>query len=107
MRSIGLLTFMLPVGYSMASGILSGNAIGAGKPKVAITYYKVCLAASLVITVLQMTVLWVAMDAMIRMFTNNESIQVHLADAWPVLIIFTFFDTTQAMGMSVIKASGK
>jgi len=28
MRSIGLLTFMLPIGYSSASGILSGAAIG-------------------------------------------------------------------------------
>ena len=107
MRSIGLLTFMLPVGYSGASGILTGNAIGASKPKLAITYYKVCMVAALCITVLQMTVLWAAMDAMIRMFTNNEAIKLLLADAWPILIIFTFFDTTQAMGMSVIKASGK
>ena len=47
MRSIGLLTFMLPVGYSGASGILTGNAIGASKPKLAITYYKVCMVAAL------------------------------------------------------------
>ena len=62
---------------------------------------------SLFITVLQMSVLWLAKDAMIRMYTNNAAVAPLLADAWPILIIFTLFDTTQAMGMSVIKASGK
>lgn len=52
MRSIGLLTFMLPVGYSSASAILTGNAIGAAKPKLAITFYKVCMLMAGFITVL-------------------------------------------------------
>ena len=60
MRSLGLLTFMLPVGYSYASGILSGNAIGEFKPKLALTYYKVCLFMALIITGLQMSILWLA-----------------------------------------------
>ena len=98
MRSIGLLTFMLPVGYSSASGILTGNAIGAAKPKLAIMYYKVCMLMACFITVLQMSVLWFAKDSFINMFTTNENIAVYLNAAWPVLILFTFFDTTQAMG---------
>ena len=52
MRSIGLLTFMLPVGYSMAVNILTGNAIGEGKEKLAMQYYKVCLLMASLITVL-------------------------------------------------------
>ena len=55
----------------MASSILSGNAIGELKPKLAITYYKVCLFMAVIITVLQMSVLWFARDGMIRMYTNN------------------------------------
>ena len=107
MRSLGLLTFMLPVGYSSASSILSGNAIGAYKPALAMTYYKVCLFMATFITVLQMSVLFLAEDPMIRMYTSNASVASLLADAWPILIIFTLFDTTQAMGMSVIKATGQ
>ena len=94
MRSIGLLTFMLPVGYSGASEILTGNAIGAGKPKLAMTHYKVCIIMACLITVLQMIVLWFAREKFMHMFTNNTSIKLLLADAWPILIIFTFFDTT-------------
>ena len=51
MRSLGLLTFMLPVGYSSASKILSGNAIGEYKPKLALMYYKVCLFMASLITI--------------------------------------------------------
>lgn len=51
MRSIGLLTFMLPVGYSSAVGILTGNAIGEAKPKLAMQFYKVCLFMASIITV--------------------------------------------------------
>lgn len=54
-----------------------------------------------------MSILWFAKDPMIRMYTDNPAVQVYLNDAWPILIIFTLFDTTQAMGMSVIKATGK
>ena len=51
LRSIGLLTFMLPVGYSFASGTLAGNAIGAGKPRLATLFYKVCMFMAMIITV--------------------------------------------------------
>lgn len=107
MRSLGLLTFMLPVGYSSASGILGGNAIGEGNSQKALTYYKVCMMMAIFITIFQMTVLWLARDAMIKMYTDISAVSDMMVDAWPVLIIFTLFDTTQAMGMSIIRASGK
>ena len=52
MRSIGLLTFMLPIGYSTASAILAGNAIGEYKPKLAMLYYYVCFSMALLISLL-------------------------------------------------------
>ena len=107
LRSLGLLTFMLPVGYSTASGILIGNSIGASKPREAMTYYIVCMMLACLITVLQMSILWLAQDSFIGMFTNNAAIAEIMVYSWPVLILFTFFDTTQAMGNAFIKASGK
>eukprot|EP00353_Schmidingerella_taraikaensis_P007189 CAMPEP_0185580444 /NCGR_PEP_ID=MMETSP0434-20130131/16533_1 /TAXON_ID=626734 ORGANISM="Favella taraikaensis, Strain Fe Narragansett Bay" /NCGR_SAMPLE_ID=MMETSP0434 /ASSEMBLY_ACC=CAM_ASM_000379 /LENGTH=138 /DNA_ID=CAMNT_0028198711 /DNA_START=1004 /DNA_END=1420 /DNA_ORIENTATION=+ len=59
------------------------------------------------ITVLQMGILWLARDAFVRMYTNLPEVAALMVYAWPILIIFTLFDTTQAMGMSVIRASGK
>lgn len=107
MRSLGLLTFMLPVGYASANGILVGNAIGESKPKLALMYYRVCMAMACIITVLQMGALWIARDPLIKMYTDHADISAYIKDAWNVLIIFTFFDTTQAMAMYVIRGSGK
>ena len=70
LRSVGLLTFMLPVGYSSASGILTGNAIGAAKPSLANTYYCVCMMMAVIITVIQMGILYFAEGAFVRMYTN-------------------------------------
>ena len=50
MRSIGLLTFMFPVGFSSACGILVGNNVGAKKPKLAMQFYRVSFVAGCVIT---------------------------------------------------------
>ena len=41
------------------------------------------------------------------MYTSNQDVVPLLADAWPVLILFTLFDTSQALGISLIKATGK
>ena len=54
-----------------------------------------------------MSVLWFGRDSIIQIYTSNEAVGKILADAWPILIIFTFFDTTQALGMGLIKATGK
>lgn len=40
LRSIGLITFMLPVGISQACGTLVGNAVGEGRKDKALSYYK-------------------------------------------------------------------
>ena len=107
LRSLGLLTFMLPVGYSSAIQILGGNSIGAAKPNLAMQYYKVCMFMACIITIFQMSVLWFAQGPLISMYTNQPDIAALMESAWPILIIFTFFDTTQAMGQSVIRATGK
>ena len=43
MRSIGLLTFMFPVGFASGCGILVGNSIGAKKTKLAMQFYRVSM----------------------------------------------------------------
>ena len=52
MRAIGLLTFMLPVGFSMGCSIKLGKSIGARKTNLAMTYYRAAQITSIVITVI-------------------------------------------------------
>lgn len=49
MRSLGLLTFMIPIGFSIACGILIGKSIGAGSDVEIKFYYYVCMKMSLVV----------------------------------------------------------
>ena len=57
MGSIGLLTFMVPIGFSAGCGILVGNSIGEKKPKLAKQFYRVSLVAASSIAVVQILTL--------------------------------------------------
>lgn len=46
MRTLGLVTFMIPVGFSVACGILVGRSIGQGSEAAIKHYYKLCMALS-------------------------------------------------------------
>jgi len=43
MRTLGLLTYMIPVGFSVACGILVGRSIGQGSEAAIRHYYKLCM----------------------------------------------------------------
>ena len=85
MRSIGLMTFMMPLGLSVACGIYFGNSLGEGKPKLAMQYYRVCLFLALVVTFLQIMALYFGIDQVIAVFTEQESIAKIMKVAWPML----------------------
>ncbi len=47
MRSLGRITFMIPVGFSVAGGILVGRSIGQGSEAAIQHYYKLCMYLSI------------------------------------------------------------
>ena len=49
MRSLGLLTFMIPVGFSKAAGYFIGKYIGEGSEEHITHYYKVCMTMSILV----------------------------------------------------------
>jgi len=51
MRSLGLTSFMIPFGFSMASGMLIGKCIGEGSKSKVLYYYKLCMIISLMVAV--------------------------------------------------------
>ena len=70
-------------------------------------YYRVAFYAALVITVFQIFLLLLLKDQIIAMFTSDADISYNIAYAWPILCTFTLFDTSQCMGLSVIRGTGK
>lgn len=107
LRSIGFLTYMMPVGFANGAAILIGKSAGQENKDLAMKYYRVAFVAALVITVFQILLLLLLKDQIIAMFTLDADIAYNIALAWPVLCIGTFFDTSQCMGLSVIRGTGR
>ena len=106
MRSLGLLTFMIPVGVATASSILIGQNIGSDNIRAIKHYYRVCMFCAAFLGMAQILILVPARDFIIQIFTSEAAVVEQMQLAWAVFMIFVFFDTTQGVAMSCIQASG-
>jgi MATE family multidrug resistance protein len=52
MRSLGLLTFMIPVGFSTACGVFVGKSIGEKSVYQVNFYFTICMSLSLIVGIL-------------------------------------------------------
>ena len=106
MRTLGLITFMIPAGFSVACKMFTGNSIGDGKADQAKTYYRVNLLIAVSFTTLTIAFLYFKRDMIIQIYTEQDVIMDIMTNVWPILLIFVFLDTTQEMGSSVIRGTG-
>jgi multidrug resistance protein, MATE family len=106
MRSIGLITFMLPVGIMSACSTLTGNSVGEGRADKVTTYYRTSMILCFILAMLQVIFLVGFEDLIVLAFTDNTLIQEQMRLAWVVLQVFVIFDTTQAVSSAVIRGSG-
>ncbi len=74
MRSLGLTTFMIPFGLSIASGILVGRSIGQKSRAKVEHYFKSCMVASLLLGCMQVVFMLALEDEIIAAFTSSEQI---------------------------------
>lgn len=98
---------MVPVGLGKACQYFCGVFIGQGCEKSIKHYYNVCLLLSAVIGVAQMALLWLLREPLISFYTDNADVKEQMRLAWTIFTIFVFFDTTQFIGTSAIRASGR
>ena len=106
LRTLGLITFMLPVGIMSASGTLIGNSVGAGRADHAILYYETSMKMGVALAIVQVLVLLLGKDLFVLLFTNQQAVGEQMMLAWPVLMVFVIFDTTQGISSSVIRGTG-
>lgn len=78
MRSLGLMTFMIPVGFSTACGILVGKSIGRGSEAQVKFYYSTCMEMSIVVALAQNLLLYLLRDQIISVFTSLPEIVVQI-----------------------------
>ena len=70
LRSLGLLTFMIPLGIMFGSGIIIGNSLGEGRPKVAMQYYKFSMLYALIVASIQISLLYFYKESILTAFTD-------------------------------------
>ena len=105
LRSVGLLAFMMPVGLSTGARIYMNSSLGEGRPRVAMQYYKVALAMSLLVGSLQLILLHFGQETIIKAFTDQVVIAESIKAAWVIFIAFNVFDTVQIMGSGVMRCA--
>ena len=68
-RNLNIFIFTAPFSNQVACGVYFGNSVGAGKPTVAMQYYKVALVTGLSIACFQVSALILAREPVIQFFT--------------------------------------
>ena len=62
MNSLGMLTFMIPLGFNRATSYYVGYFIGQGCEESLKHYYNVAMLMSCIVGVLQISILWALRD---------------------------------------------
>lgn len=93
LKSLALLTFMVPIGISFACGTLIGNFIGSGDVAALKYYYKISMFIAAVVAFLTVIVFWFLQNQIIAVFTDLPGIVEQMKIAWPMLMLFMVFDT--------------
>ena len=107
MRSLGLLTFMIPVGFSAACSILVGQNIGKGCVDSIKYYFKMSMYLAFFVGLAQVAVMAPLQEEIASGFTDQADVIATIGQAWWIFMFFIIFDTTQGIAMSAIRASGK
>jgi multidrug resistance protein, MATE family len=107
MRSMGLLTFMIPVGFAAACGFYVSKFIGQGSAEHIRHYYNVSTSLSVIVGAVQIFFLIIFETAIINLYEVDTETAAQMRYCWPVFLTFVMFDTTQGIGGSAIRSSGK
>jgi multidrug resistance protein, MATE family len=94
MRSLGLLTYMIPVGFATAGNILISKSIGERDEFMLKHYFRVAMGLSVCVAMFQVFMLLMFEESFMGIFTTKVLIVEQMKLAWPMFMIFVIFDTT-------------
>ena len=72
MRSLGIYTFMIPIGVSTSASTLVGISIGAEDKPAIRHYFKVLMTTASFIGLTQATILYLLKSAILAFFTKDD-----------------------------------
>ena len=96
---------MIPVSIMFGTAIIIGNVLGEGRAQIAMQYYRHAVFLGFLSTFLMLFFYCYFKDGIIRGFTNQPEAIAIVERAWPVFLVFAFFDTIQLATSATIRAT--
>ena len=97
LRNIGLFTYMIPVGLSYSTNYFIGQYIGKNRVDLVEKIGKLLTLVTFTWSMSSMVIVFLWKDAIMNVYTKDESIKAVISDAWWVICIFVFFDCMQGV----------
>jgi MATE family multidrug resistance protein len=104
--NVASLSFMVPLGISIAAVTRVGNLIGAGKPKDAQHAAWVALVLGATVMTASATVFVLLRHQLPALFTPDATVIALAASILPVAAAFQLFDGTQVVGGGILRGQG-
>jgi Na+-driven multidrug efflux pump len=92
LRNIGLFTYMIPVGLMSSTNYFVGMYIGMNRVDLAKKIGGLLSQVTLAWSFASMVIVFFWRDAIMDIYTCDESIKDVMKKAWTVICIFVFFD---------------
>ena len=105
-RNFTLLTFMVPVGISIATTIMIGNNIGAMRTDVAKFYAKIGGGITFTWAIFIVIVLNIFTKPIISLFNSHDSVTDIVVANFYIVSIYILFDVLQGITMGPIRGLG-
>ncbi|XP_072446053.1 multidrug and toxin extrusion protein 1-like [Chiloscyllium punctatum] len=102
-----LLTFMVPLGFSVATAVVVGNALGARDPQRAVNYVKVAMCCIGFFCFINAVILGSIKDVVGYVFVSDKEIVDIAAQIIPLGAVFHLFDAMAGVSSGVLRGAGK
>jgi MATE family multidrug resistance protein len=105
--NLASLTFMVPLGISLASVTRVGNLIGEGRPRDAQTAAWTAFGLGAGVMVVSAGLIAALRFWIPRAYTEDAAVIALAATVLPIAAAFQVFDGTQVVGMGILRAMGR
>ncbi|XP_060703743.1 multidrug and toxin extrusion protein 1-like [Hemiscyllium ocellatum] len=101
------LAFMVPLGFSVATAVVVGNALGARNPQRAVNYVKVAMCCIGFFCFVNSVILGSIKDVVGYVFISDKEIVDKAAQIIPLGAVFHLFDAMAGVSGGVLRGAGK
>jgi MATE family multidrug resistance protein len=104
--NLASITFMVPLGVSIAASVLVGRAIGRGDMREARRAAGASLACGIGFMALSAVIMLTAPALLARVYTTDVAVATLAATLIPIAGVFQVFDGTQVVSIGVLRGTG-